>query len=401
MSNTTKKVATLCAALMGLSGVLAACDNDGGDPHEHDDAGVDAGPRDSGTDAGMEVDAGQDASMENDAGQDAGPPPANLRLAHLIPNVPGDPDMGQTGLIHLCLAPATAPDTQLLITRDADGRPRPIPYGGVSDYTNRLPLLPITYRVYVYERADVPGMTCPETSEALFHTDVDASRLMGGEYYTIAAVGLIGGSGPHEPDLVVVHDVRMEPADGMTRVRFVNGLANVPGRANIDVCYDPDFSFSPAGAPEPGPMPGELVQGDLQFLGEVAEIEVPYVERAPIGSGAGPAGYLFVYARGASATDCASPASMPIQAIPIPIPVPPPDTPGIPPNITATIDAGDQVSIFLRGDVAFATTVLPLPCDPSVPASCSGAGSGAVCHPVARRCVHPLAPTLTPWIDDL
>jgi hypothetical protein len=153
--------------------------------------------------------------------------------------------------------------------------------------------------------------------------------------------------------------------------------------------------------PIPGPMPGVLVQGDLQFLGRVDAPMVPYVERAPIGSGSDPAGYLLVYPRGATETNCAEPPPTPIQAIPIPIPVPPPGTPGLPPNITATIDAGRQVTMFLRGDVAFAGSVMPLPCNPMMPARCAAAGMGAVCHPVARRCVHPQAPTVTPWIDVL
>jgi hypothetical protein len=370
--------ATEWRAMIGLAIVaLAACD--GGAP-------ADAGP-DAGRDAFVErPDANADAPEI-----DAGGVRALVRLAHLVPNVP---DATGAGRVHVCLAPLASPNTQLLLTQDTavtPPAPLPLPYGGISPYTDLLDLLPVTYRLRIYEAASVTGTSCPDPSLEIFHTDLDASGLVRGAHFTIAAIGLVGGTGAQAPQIVVVLDDVTEPAAGSTRVRLIHGLANY-GMGAIDVCWDPDFA-PPA---SPGPMPAVSLFADARYLGSLAPATlIPYVERAPIATGA-----LFVAPRIGGPRDCAtlSPAP-PTIVIPIPFPVPPPGM--VPPNVTATIDDGDVVTIFLRGDAAMGAMVMPISCTPPFGPECDAAGPSAVCHPIVRRCVHPQGPTITPWIDVL
>ncbi|MDQ3034854.1 MAG: DUF4397 domain-containing protein [Myxococcota bacterium] len=387
MIGTSNRIA-ICAAMMGLGVTLVAC----GDP----DDPVDGGRRDTGTDP---VDAGQDGgdpidSGMEDGGQDAGPPPnANLRLAHMIANVPGP--AAAMGAVHLCLRAAGAPadGPQLLITRN-DAGAAPIPYGGVSPYTDALTLPPITFNVYVYGATTVTGTDCPASSEALFSSEVDASELVGGNSYTIAAVGRIG-SETEAPGLVVIQDNNSDPAADMTRVRVVHAITAIPTPA-VDVCYDPDIML---GAVEvAGEMPGEeLAMGVAYVGGATMVLDLPYSERGPVTSGA-----LLIYARTtATGTNCAdATGATRLAAIPLPFPVPPDGTPGYPVNLTDadTLDAGEVATLFFRGH-AGAPSVVPLPCT-AAGGECA-AMAGAVCHPIAMRCVHPEAPSLTPWIDNV
>lgn len=372
MIRASRRVA-ICAAMVGLSISLVACDEDPDDPV---DAGRDAQTADAGQDAGTEpVDSGP---ME-DAGSDAGPPPVNVRLAHLIANVPGT-----MGAVHLCLA-ATGTTSQLLITRDAAGAVAPIPYGGVSPYTDRLTLAPISYTVFVYEVADVTGTDCPATTEALFSSEVDASLLAGGSTYTIAAVGRVGSTGASAPGLVIIEDDNADPAADMTRLRIVHAITGVP--VNVDICFDPD---GPTMA-----MPGELIAADVAFVGGATTVlDLPYDERDPIAAGA-----LLIYARAAGAVDCAAPTGAPTLAFPIPFPVP--SGAGIPANITATIDADDVVTVFLRGDAPTGGTAAAIPCDDGGTACTAGGGACTTVAPGTMRCLHPQGPSLTPWIDNL
>lgn len=371
MIGTSKKIA-IVAAMTSLGIALVACD----DP---DPVAVDAG-----RDSGMETDddAGQDAGeappdsdMEDGGPPDAGPPPANLRLAHMIANVEAP-----MGAVHLCLEPPGV--AQFLLTRSG-ATPAPIPYGGVSAYTNAITLnAAFVYTVHVYSAADVIGSECPAEGDAIFSADIEGADLMAGNSYTIAAVGRIGST-TQAPGLVVIQDDNTDPMADMTRVRIVHTITSVPGL--VDVCFDPDGPT--------GEMPGELIAAGVAYVGgATAVVELPYTERDPIAAGA-----LLIYARGAgAAVDCAAPTGAPTLAFPIPFPVP--TGAGIPENITATIDAADVVSIFLRGDAVQGGMAAAISCTPDATA-CEAAGN--MCHPTLMRCLSPQGPSLTPWIDNL
>ncbi|UJR79448.1 DUF4397 domain-containing protein [Sandaracinus amylolyticus] len=397
MIGTTKRVA-ICAALLALGGMTAACgdDDDGG--------GTDAGRADAGRDSGTtgDMDSGTDGGGDTvDSGSDAGLPAASIRLAHLISDAVTAEN--PNGFVHVCLEAPTGGAQSLLTQRVVSGTPTPfpIPYRGVSDYISTAPLnlLPLEYTVHVYPV--FAGSTCPATDTALFSIGVDTTDLMPGNYYTIAATGLLAGSGAQAPQFVIIEDDRTEPADGQTRVRLVHAIPNIP--VPVDVCYDPDYTF-PGGVPTPGPMEAVSLFANQSYIGAalsdppVAMVRtIDYVSRTPITGG-----LIAVFPRAAGATDCATanPLSPGVIRIPVPLPVPPAGTPNIPGNISAgaTFDDGEIVSIFAVGDVTF-TPAATTTC--ATDADCTAAlPAGQGCNPVAHVCQHPRGPTVVPWVDN-
>lgn len=373
MIGTTKRLA-IGAAVLALGAGLAACDDD--TPMMEVDAGRDSGM--------VGVDSGQDAGdVEVDGGQDAGPPDAGpgnprLRLAHLIPGAPA---------VHICLNPAVGATASLLITRDSTGAAASVPYRGISSYVATLALAPIDLQVRVYAATDITGTDCPAPTATdptpLIDTTINGGDFVGGQFYTVAAVGLPSGTGATAPHLLVIDDDLSAPAAGMTNVRIVHAIPNLP--TSVDVCFDAD-------GPGTGADPVELFD-DVSF-----EDATDYLETMPITSG-----FVSVHAHNtAPVPDCVQmppPTGTMLLASPVPFPVPPPGTPGFPANLVGTFDADTVDTAFAVGDATYAPTTRTT-C--TTTADCASAlPAGQTCNPFAGVCTHPLGPTVIPWRDDL
>lgn len=372
MIRTSKKVA-IYAALLGLGAALVACGDDDGGP-------VDGGRNDSGTRA----DGGPDADVEDDdagpmddggpdGGPDAGPGNPRLRLAHLIPGAPP---------VHICLN-ATGVEAALLITQSG-GAAAPVPYRGISSYVASLALPPIEHSVRVYDATDIEGTTCPAASATepapIFTETIDGADFVGGQFYTVAAVGLPGGTGTAAPHLLIIEDDLTEPEADMARVRLVHAIPNLP--AAIDVCFDADGPLGKASAP-------------VRLFENVSfEDATEYLSAAPT-----PAGSTFtVHVHNAAMGPCESPTA--VGPIPVPFPVPPE-----PANFVETVEAGMVVSFFAAGRFD-PTVVIVQPASGSctTTAECQTANPTqptAACNPIVMRCVDGLGPTVLPWQDDL
>jgi hypothetical protein len=401
MMISTKRAASLAAALLAVTGLVACGDNDdnpvdaGRDGGRAPDGGMvtpDGGPIDSGggSDTGPLPD-GSDGGGGGDDGGDgsvsAGNP--NLRLAHLISDV--DSERGQ---VHLCLGVGDI--RGLLATYStAASAPVPIPYGGVSSYVNAVDIMFPMYRLNVFSADDpefVPsGPTCPTGGTPIFTYDIDATGIMDGHSYTIALVGRIDQTtGPYAPKVVVIEDNNTAPAAGSTRVRVVQGITRVATPAgvalNVDLCFDADGPGSAAA--------GESVASDVPYVGAETDlvVDLPYNERDPMATGVL---YVYLHAPGAP-VDCADPGtSAPAFGYPVPFPIP--TGAGIPENLTATVDADDVVTLFLRGDAALGSIAGMAAGCPDVTTACEAAGGACA----ADRCLHPQGPSITPWIDNL
>lgn len=386
MRGTTMRAASICAALLGMSGLMVACGDDNGGV----DSGIDSGPRDAGQDAGeAPMDAGDGGGTIDDAGidaqVDAGPPPANLRLAHLIS---GGPD------VHVCVQIPAGVGMWTLITRNAANVPTAIPYRGISNYVNRLPLpAPITLGVRVFPETAITGPsmdTCPTAAtDALIDTTIDGSMFTGGDYYTIAATGLPGGTLAAEPALEVLHDDLTAPAAGMTRLRVYHAIPNLPVTA-VDLCVDPDGPTNPA--------PAEQIVDNLSFEGASA-----YVEHAPITTGIMT---VHIHTPDGAGLDCnvtpATSGGTLLMMIPVPLPVP--SGAGIPANIVDTFDADSVNTLFAAGDYTYSTsnaTCTPATMDVDCPVGAGANPDGTVCSPLTMRCSNPRGPTVIPWRDDI
>ncbi|AKF07943.1 DUF4397 domain-containing protein [Sandaracinus amylolyticus] len=375
MIGTTKRVA-ICAALLALGGMTAACgdDDDGG--------GSDAGRADAGRDSGTtgDMDSGTDGGGDTgDAGSDAGTPRPYIRLAHLIPGGPP---------VHVCIHADGVPGTLALITRNTMMSPPPpqaVPYPGVSNYTNALPLLSLPYTVRVYNAADIneaAAQPCPAetatTPTPLITTEIDVSTdLTPGAYHTVAAIGLPGGAGAQAPQLIISVDDLSDPAAGKARVRLFHAVPNLPG--NVDVCYDADG----AGAGEPTRIFDDVAFSDVE----------DYIEIDPT-----PAGATFaVHIHNAAAPACAE-ATRALGPIPVPLPVP-----ATPANLQSSFDEGEVITVFAAGRAA----PLVQPADGSCADAdeCAGLNptlpaAALVCN-AAMRCQDRLGPTVIPWQDNL
>lgn len=387
MRGTTETVATLAASLLALSGLLVACDNGGSNTV---DAGVDAPmvERDSGPseqdaggmaeDGGGMADSGPMDAGPPDAGPtDAGPPPPSLRLAHLVVGAPA---------VHVCVQIPAGAGAWNLITVDSSvspPMPRPIPYRGVSAYTNLLTLPPIAIGVAVYPESMISGGACPASpSGALINTTINGAMFMAGRFYTIAATGIPGGPGEAAPELNVVEDNLADPASaGNTRLRLYHAVPNFPPTVmGVDLCYDPDG-------------PGSLAPEELLENASFEEVN-DYVERTPLLAGA-----LTLHAYNPAAPNCFAmppPAGTLLATIPLPIPLPA----GVPANYTPTFDADTSNTLFVVGDATIMVAARECMRD----SDCAGAGPmGTFCSIPAGgsmgRCSHPNAVTVVP-IDD-
>ena len=377
-----------CAALGGL---LVGCESTPAPV----DAGRDAGMRDSGGDVdsgGGMVHSGP-ADSGTDAGADAGPGNPYLRLANMLVGTSGTPGEG----IHVCLG-------EILATRDSTMSPFPVPYGGVSGYVNPLSIPPFNLPVRGY-RADGtfnPASGCTSTTAPeLFSVMVSGASIMGGDHYTVVAVGVVGGTGASAPGLRIIHD---DIPDTGTSVRLLNFINGVPGGANVDLCYDPDGAAAVGG----GAMPGTVVHMDVAFpasASPVAAVDIAYPElpaslTLPL---VGPASLAFHV----TGTACADATLLGVLPIPVPLP---PDGGGvmIPPYVrqAATIEADEAITIFGFGRIG-AAMVPRVPCDPAVtPTTCTGdMGTVPYCQasaasPTGGICLDRLNPSALPYRDD-
>jgi hypothetical protein len=270
--------------------------------------------------------------------------------------------MPNQGAIRLCVdtlagePPMVVSTTYLPNSMTAAGG---IPHRGVSQYISSFPA-GLEYSIRVYDQMELDAWNeategderCPmmadKAPEPVITATVPPTDLAAGSFYTLAFVGFIPDEDGTPADLcgvpptfggvecmpgqnaklIILDDDHTTPAAGMTEIRFVQGVPDLPP---LDVCYDPDGD---------GPMPFEVLFNDVGWVGAAAE-DPAYISRAPIVGGD-----LAFHLNMMGVPDCFAATRIGGTTVPFPAPV---GTMMIPGSI-ATFADEHTITLFGSGD---------------------------------------------------
>ena len=272
----------------------ASCDG-GGD--------IDAGP--------ARTDAGIDSGVR-DAGRDAGPTPVfDIRLVNNVPGLWGVTD--DVGAAHVCAWFLSMDRVITGSTRFLTQASGPVPFRGVSPYLEFPVIAPLDYLVGIYDPADLgEPAACPAdpndvaAPQPALLARIAPDLVPEGVFVTAVASGLatntLGATDGALPSLCnpamaaptfmvpcttaaalfVYSDDRAAPADGMTRYRATNQVANSTPPSGWTLCYDP--GVVPRAPPATGCADVTPMMGDQSALAVAVTYGTmtDYADRAPI-----------------------------------------------------------------------------------------------------------------------